>query len=108
LRRFQSHPLFGEMDSADRRFHEIPYSLQHDNQMESGIIDALFLRGGSWTIVEFKTDRVRGDAELKLLLQREDYREQGRRYAAAVEQLLEARPRFILCMLDFAGAVRLL
>jgi ATP-dependent helicase/nuclease subunit A len=108
LGRFRSHPLFGEMDSADRRFHEVPYTLKRDNQVESGIIDALFLRDGSWSIVEFKTDRVKDETELELLLQREGHREQAQRYVAAVERLLQKRPRFILCMLNYVGGIHLL
>ena len=107
LRRFQLHPLYTEMEGADRRLAEVPYSRVVDGCVESGIIDALYLRGKIWTIVEFKTDRVENKAEFKELLEREDYLAQAQRYVAAVEQLLGQRPRSFLCMLNYGGAARL-
>jgi len=108
LRRFQTHALFGEMDGADRRLSEVPYSRTVDGRVENGIIDALYLRDGSWTIVEFKTDELRDQADLDRLLAEEDYLSQAQRYVAAVEHLLGQRPRSILCLLNYAGGVRLL
>ena len=47
LLRFQEHPLHAEMAGAERRLHEVPYSLvTPDGRIESGIIDALYLRDG--------------------------------------------------------------
>ncbi|MFN2273009.1 MAG: UvrD-helicase domain-containing protein [Anaerolineae bacterium] len=108
LLRFSSHPLYREMNDADRRLHEVPYSLPKADGVESGIIDSLYLREGVWSIVEFKTDRVTDRADLQTLLTEEDYLAQAERYAAATERLLGVRPRFILCMLNYAGAVRLI
>jgi ATP-dependent exoDNAse (exonuclease V) beta subunit len=105
LLRFQRHWLWQEMTSADRRLHEVPYDVEADGQTESGIIDALFLREGAWTIVEFKTDRVTDNASFEKLLARDDHHEQARRYADAAERLLGQRPRTILCMLNYAGQV---
>ena len=113
LQRFQAHPLHAEMAGAERRLHEVPYSLVTPRRwprIESGIIDALYLRdggstNGAWTIVEFKTDHVRDAAALDRLLAEEDYLLQAERYAAAVERLLETRPEVALCLLDYAGGV---
>ncbi|MCX6032086.1 MAG: UvrD-helicase domain-containing protein [Chloroflexi bacterium] len=106
LRRFEEHPLHAEMAGAERRLHEVPYSLvAADGRVESGIIDALYLRADGWTIVEFKTDHVRDTAALDLLLAEEDYLAQAARYAAAVEKLLSQGPHVRLCLLDMAGAV---
>jgi ATP-dependent exoDNAse (exonuclease V) beta subunit len=107
LLRFQAHPLYREMDQADRRLHEIPYSLEVDGRVESGIVDALYLREGTWTIVEFKTDRVKDEADFERLLKEKDYVNQARRYIAAMKQLTGQRPRCILCMLNWDKAVRL-
>lgn len=107
LLRFRAHPLFQEMDGADRLLHEVPYSLVAEGRVESGILDALYRRDGTWTVVEFKTDRVRDRAELDRLLAKEDYLAQAGRYAAAVEALLGQKPRCVLCWLDVAGAVSL-
>ena len=108
LLRFQAHPLYAEMAGAERRLHEVPYSLvADDGHIESGIIDALYLRGGAWTIVEFKTDAVRDAAALERMLAEEDYLAQTERYVTAVEQLLGRRPAVTLCLLNYAGGVHL-
>ncbi|HSR33388.1 MAG TPA: UvrD-helicase domain-containing protein [Anaerolineae bacterium] len=107
LLRFRAHFLYGEMEHAERRLHEVPYSLVVDGRVESGLMDALYLHEGLWTVVEFKTDDVRDQTELERVLTREGYLAQVGRYAAATERLLGQRPRTILCMLNYAGEVRL-
>jgi len=107
LLRFRAHSLYEEMDRADQRLHEVPYSLVVDGQVESGIIDALYRRDGLWTIVEFKTGRVKDRPELERLLVEEGYAAQAQRYVAAAERLLGQTPRCILCMLNYGGAVYL-
>jgi ATP-dependent helicase/nuclease subunit A len=107
LLRFESHSLYGEMDGADLRLHEVPYSLVVDGRVESGIIDALYQREGTWTLVEFKTDRVNNRSELERLLAEEGYFAQAQRYIAAAERLLGQQPQFILCMLHYGGTVYL-
>ncbi len=108
LSRFQAHALYDEMESADRRLHEVPYSRSLDGRIENGIIDAIYRRDGSWTIVEFKTDEVRDQEALERLLAEEDYLAQAQRYVDAVEDLLGQRPRSILCLLNYAGGVHVL
>ena len=105
LLRFRSHALYEEMAGADRRLHEVPYSCVVGGRVESGIIDALYERQGVWTIVEFKTDRVRNRSELERLLAEEGYTAQAQRYFAAAKHLLGQQPRFVLCMLNYGGAV---
>jgi len=107
LGRFQAHALFREMDTADRRLHETPYTLVVDEAVDHGIIDALYLRDGVWTIVEFKTDRVRDMTGLEKLLVEQGYLAQAQRYVTAMERLLGQRPRSVLCMLNLDGAVYL-
>jgi ATP-dependent helicase/nuclease subunit A len=107
LLRFQAHRLYQKMQAADRRLHEVPYSVVAQGRVESGIMDALYLREVTWTIVEFKTDEVRNEADFERLLAEEDYLAQAQRYIAAAERLLGQRPRFILCMLNYAGGVHL-
>jgi ATP-dependent helicase/nuclease subunit A len=107
LLRFGEHPLYAEMNSAQRRLHEVPYSRVTEGQIERGIIDAMYFHEGIWTIVEFKTDRVKDAHDFEKLLSGEDYVEQAQRYISAVEHLLGQRPRCVLCMLNYAGAVHL-
>jgi ATP-dependent exoDNAse (exonuclease V) beta subunit len=106
LVRFRADPLYGDMDSANLRLHEVPYSLEVDGRMESGIIDALYRQGGTWTIVEFKTDRVKDRSELERLLADEGYLVQAQRYIAATERLLGQTPQCHLCMLNYGEQVR--
>ena len=109
LLRFQAHPLFQEMDGATRRLHEVPYSIPaSDRSTENGVMDALFMQGGVWTIVEFKTDAVRNQTEFERILDKTDYLCQAQRYVNAAEQLLGQRPRALLCMLNFGGTVNVL
>jgi ATP-dependent helicase/nuclease subunit A len=108
LRQLHRHPLFEELDTAERRLHEVPFSVERRGQVDSGKIDLLYQRDDTWTIVEFKTDRVRGPAHLEELLEENDYVRQARRYATVVESLLEGRPRCLLCMLDYDGITRFL
>ncbi|HNS51632.1 MAG TPA: UvrD-helicase domain-containing protein [Anaerolineae bacterium] len=107
LLRFRAHPLFSEMDAAGQRLHEVPYSRAAGEQTESGIIDALYRSDGTWTVVEFKTDRVKDRTELARLLAEGDYPAQAGRYAAAVEALLGQKPRCAICWLDVGGSVLL-
>jgi ATP-dependent helicase/nuclease subunit A len=107
LVRFRSHALYREMDRARVRLHEVPYSLLVDGRVESGIIDALYLQDGAWSLVEFKTDRVKDERELEGLLQEEGYAAQAQRYLAAAQQLLDQVPRLVLCLLNFANRVGL-
>lgn len=107
LERFRTHPLFREMDQAERRFHEVPYSIVVDGQVESGVIDTLYYYEGRWTLVEFKTDEVWGEEELETLLKEEDYLPQIRRYILAVEILLGEKPRAFLCFLNYQGTIHL-
>jgi ATP-dependent exoDNAse (exonuclease V) beta subunit len=118
LDRFRQHPLFHEMDAAPRRLHEVPYSVSVGggvggsvgDGVENGIIDALFSDDdraeGSWTLVEFKTDEVRDEAALAGLYDRTDYLSQTRRYVSAAASLLGREPAVVLCLLDYAGEVR--
>jgi ATP-dependent exoDNAse (exonuclease V) beta subunit len=78
-----------------------------DGRVESGIIDALYQHQGTWTICEFKTDRVKNQSELERLLVEKGYSAQAQRYMTAAERLLGQQPRFILCMLNYARAVHL-
>ncbi len=106
LRRFRAGPLYAEMDAAGRRLHEVPYSLATDGGAQNRVIDALYLSDGRWTIVEFKTDDIRDENGLREMLAREDYLAQARGYAAAVARLLNVAPRALLCLLNYAGTVR--
>ena len=106
LLQLRDHRLFEDLAAADQRLHEVPYALERDGRVDSGKIDLLYRRHGEWTIVEFKTDEVKGPADFERLQRKRDTIPQARRYAAAAEQLLGTRPRCLLCMLDYGRSTR--
>jgi ATP-dependent exoDNAse (exonuclease V) beta subunit len=106
LSRFQAHPLYEEMSGTSRRLHEVPYSIWVDDQVESGVIDAVYASDAGWTIVEFKTDIVSDPDQFQRMLVEQGYLEQVQRYIRAFHSLLGQKPRFLLCMLNDAGRVR--
>ncbi len=108
LTRLQGTTLYSRMVAADERLHEVPYSIiDGAGQLEHGVIDALFREEGTWTLVEFKTDRVVDEKALEQMLDQEDYVPQVARYLAAVERLLGVRPRAVLCLLNYGRTVHL-
>ncbi|MCB8943069.1 MAG: UvrD-helicase domain-containing protein [Ardenticatenaceae bacterium] len=108
LRRLQQHALYGEVVAAEERLHEVPYSYEGDGRWQTGYIDLLYRHQGLWTLVDFKTDRVRDEAALQRLLVEQDYEQQVRRYGTAVQQLVGIRPDLVLVFLDVGQGVRLI
>jgi ATP-dependent exoDNAse (exonuclease V) beta subunit len=83
LRRFHGHPLWAELDAA-QRWHEVPFSVVEGERPENGVIDLLYRVSAGFRIAEFKTDRLGGEDDLRAHIQREGYDEQVRRYVRAV------------------------
>ncbi len=86
LERLRAHPLFAELDSAERH-HEVRYDLPN----ERGIMDLLYRTEAGWFIIDFKTDEVRSDAEAQSAISQNGYDRQVARYAQAVAAQLKAR-----------------
>lgn len=105
LHHFQASDLYREMNQAEQCLHEVPYSWELEGRQETGIIDALFRNNGTWTLVEFKTDRVWDEAGLNRLLAELDYLSQVRRYTEVVRRMLDQTPRAILCWLNFGDGI---
>jgi ATP-dependent exoDNAse (exonuclease V) beta subunit len=107
MTRFQATGLYERMAGAARCYREIPYSMIDDaGQLEHGVIDALFREQAGWVLVEFKTDHIEGHEALEAKLDTADYLPQVARYLAAAERALGVRPHPVLCLLNYAGAVR--
>jgi ATP-dependent helicase/nuclease subunit A len=106
LARFQAHPLYTEMAAAER-YHEVPYSVTLDDGPRSGIIDLLYRTGGCWTIAEFKTDRLKDEAEVREHICEEKYDEQVRGYVQAVTQQLGEQPHALLVFLNVGHQVHI-
>jgi ATP-dependent exoDNAse (exonuclease V) beta subunit len=106
LTRFQEHPLYAEMAAAER-YHEVPYSVALDDGPRSGVVDLLYQTDGRWTIAEFKTDRLKDEAEMRMRIRKEKYDEQVRGYDQAVTQQLGEQPRALLVFLNVGRQVRI-
>ena len=107
LARFQGHPLYAEMSTAERH-HEVPYSAVLDGQPRSGLIDLLYRPSpeAGWTIAEFKTDRLAEMADLAAYIQQQGYDRQVRDYAQTIEQQIGVAPRVLFIFLNAGDSVR--
>ncbi|MBN1180335.1 MAG: UvrD-helicase domain-containing protein, partial [Anaerolineae bacterium] len=104
LRRFRAHPLWAELDAAER-WHEVPFSIGEGERVEHGVIDLLYRVGETWKIAEFKTDRLESGEDLAAHVQREGYAAQVQRYERAVRQQLGVAVAGALVFLNVAGEV---
>jgi ATP-dependent exoDNAse (exonuclease V) beta subunit len=88
LERFRNHPLWQELNEAERR-HEVPFNVVEDGKAAHGVIDLLYRTGNtaSWNLVEFKTDRLEVDVDLRAHSRDAGYAEQVQRYVRAAQQL---------------------
>jgi ATP-dependent helicase/nuclease subunit A len=106
LIRLEKHPLLAEIEGADERYHELPYSRPHPSwTVDSGRIDLLYKVNGDWRIVDFKTDELRDEDAVQTAV--EAYGPQMNRYREAAKQLLNIQPMTAICFLDALGGIRL-
>ena len=105
LERLQTHPLWEEINTAQERHHEIPYSRMTGDQAETGYIDLLYRTASGWQVLDFKTDLIRNVAQREALVAK--YALQMQRYVSAVENLLAAPVQVRMCFLDDMGRVAL-
>lgn len=76
--------------------------------MCSGIIDLLFRPSpdAAWTIVEFKTDWLAKDADLKMYAKEKGYDRQVEAYRQAVAQQIDTNPQVLLLFLNVGQSAR--
>ena len=98
LERFCEHPLRREIDSADERHHEVPYSRMNGEYSETGYIDLLYRKGDTWHVIDFKTDSISSATKRKELIG--TYTKQLNRYAGAIQELIGLKTELSLCLLD--------
>ena len=93
---FTQQPLYRQMSRAARLERELPFSYPADAQalygieadervLLQGVVDACFLEDGGWTIVDYKTDRIRPGELAQQAAKRHET--QMRLYALAVEAI---------------------
>jgi ATP-dependent helicase/nuclease subunit A len=95
LERLRAHPLFNELDSAERH-HEVPYFLPDGR----GFIDLLYSTESGWNIIDFKTDELRSDVEAESAISQNGYDRQLARYARAIENQLKVKAKTRLVFLN--------
>ncbi len=101
LERLRAHPLYAELDPAERH-HEVPYFLtaKYPQGEERGIIDLLYRTETGWFIVDFKTDEVRSEEEARTVIREKEYDHQVRRYARAVADRIQVRAKTRLVFMN--------
>ncbi len=105
LERFAASDICRRIESAEERLHEVPYTLTYKNgSAASGIIDLLIREGGSYTVIDFKTDALESEAGTRDAVDR--YSGQLGRYRRALRQTLGTDPECGLCFLDDRGETR--
>jgi len=99
------HPIWAEIQGAEVRRHEVPYTwTTAEGWTDAGAIDLLYRVGGGWRLVDFKTDELRDREAIVRAV--EEYRPQLERYVQAVRSLLHVEPAPGLCFLDVEGEAR--
>jgi len=104
LARFQADSLFATLDRAERH-HEVPYAVEIDGTFKSGILDLLARFDEVWRVVEFKTDRLKVEADLQAHILKKGYGDQVREYLTAATVLLGERPRAFFVFLNVGREV---
>jgi ATP-dependent helicase/nuclease subunit A len=100
LERLQVDSRWAEFEGG-RRYHEVPFSVSEGEGVSSGYIDMLAEAGPrAWRVVDFKTTRIKTEAELERLLQTE-FRPQLARYRRAVERQVGGKVETWVCLLDY-------
>lgn len=98
LGRLRSHPIWEDINSAESRYHEIPYLRMVGERSETGYIDLLYKHSHGWHVVDFKTDSIRTTEERDEILF--SYKQQMDRYFKAVFELLKQKAEVQVCFLN--------
>jgi ATP-dependent exoDNAse (exonuclease V) beta subunit len=101
LERLRAHPLFTELDSAERH-HELPY-FSPDRR---GVIDLLYRINNDWFIIDFKTDEAHSDEEARAIIEQKEYHHQVAGYARAIKEQLRVKAKTRLVFLNVKGEVK--
>jgi ATP-dependent helicase/nuclease subunit A len=106
LERFRTHGLWQQVAAADERLLEVPYTLARPGSrgLDTGRIDLLFRKDESWYVVDYKTDELRDEEQIREAVNQ--HRPQLERYRQAVCSLLHSEPVVLLCFLDAVDEVR--
>ena len=103
LEAFSKHPLFADINAAEERYAELPYTYWKWDRHAHRVIDLLFCKDGQWQLVDFKTDPVESEEDRQRLV--ETYRRQLTDYKTAMEKELGQRVRAKICFLSDRGYI---
>jgi len=106
LERFRSYDLYQEIEAAEIRKHEIPYTfIGSGNVADTGIMDLLYKNEEGWQVVDFKTDELSDEEDLEQAVK--EYTAQLSGYSRAGQALLRENVLTRICFLDYQGGVKL-
>ena len=107
LNQLRKSSIWREIQMADQRLFEAPFAYQdpEEKRVHRGAIDLIYRHGDVWTIIDFKTDRVRDREAMMAVIQAKGYDRQVRSYARAMKRILGVDPVAKLCFLDVGGQV---
>lgn len=106
LWRLQEHPIYKEINQANKRYHEVPFENLNEPQNERGRLDILYQTEDGWKIIDFKTDSLGQLSDLDEE-RRCAYRAQLLRYQNSVYQQLKEMPAAQFCFLNCGNAIQL-
>jgi ATP-dependent helicase/nuclease subunit A len=107
LARLKSAPIWDDLQRADPCLHEVPFTTPAGKTWaRSGRIDLLYRLDDRWVVLDFKTEHLRDEKEMRQAAAKHFEKQIGP-YVQAVERLLHERPLGRLCFLDMDGDVRL-
>ena len=103
LSRFRKSEAFSLIESAEERWHEIPFSFTKWNFTVNGVIDLLLKDREGYKIIDFKTDDLKdGNAFNKAF---KEHSKQLENYRRALKTTLGEDPQCEICFLDYCGKV---
>lgn len=106
LARLRDHPVKDQIEASEERYHELPFTYQPTGKTpDSGDFDLLYRWQEGWRIVDFKTDLLRTEEDLRSAI--EEHRQQIERYLQAGQALLPGPVAADIIFLDDRGQVRI-
>ncbi len=105
LSRFRDSKERLDIESADKRWHEIPFSFTKWDYTVNGIIDLLIKNDKGFTIIDFKTDELKSKSDLSDAVDRHTH--QLEEYRRALSTTLGEDAHCYICFLDYCGKVYL-
>ena len=103
LLRFKNSKAFSFIESAEKRWPELPFSLTIRNYTVNGRIDLLLKDSAGYMIIDFKTDTLENLNDLGKAI--DEHKKQLENYRQALRTTLDEDPRCQICFLDFCGEV---